>query len=173
LPFLTKGNGVQTARTFGRKGGADGGISPRRAASFGSARPADVEPAPAPALSRRAAFLASERARAADAAPAETVPEISAAQVQAVLNAQAAPPPPTDRSLKLSWPIWFFLGLAGGHRFYLRRPFTGALQAALFLGFAGATVMQYYWAFAGLLFSWIWYVADGIRLRTLHLHSGR
>ena len=45
---------------------------------------------------------------------------------------------PTDRSLRIAYLLWFFLGLAGGHRFYLRRPMTGAIQALLFLGCVGA-----------------------------------
>ena len=81
---------------------------------------------------------------------------------------------PTDRSLRTSYLIWFFLGLAGGHRFYLRRPITGAIQACLFAGCVGVVaVLQYYQAFAGLALSWIWYLVDGIRLRHLHSHSGR
>src|SRR5207237_4907228 len=50
-----------------------------------------------------------------------------------------------------AYAIWFFLGLAGGHRFYLRRPITGAVQALLFLSCIGAVaIFQYYQAFAGL-----------------------
>src|SRR6185295_3896517 len=81
---------------------------------------------------------------------------------------------PTDRSLKAAYLVWFFLGLGGGHRIYLRRPLTGAAQALLFLACLGAVVLfQYYQAFAGLALAWLWYLADGIRLRRLHQLSGR
>jgi hypothetical protein len=43
----------------------------------------------------------------------------------------------------------------------------------LFLGCVGAVAaFQYYQAFGGLALSWLWYLADGIRLKHLHKVSG-
>ena len=83
-----------------------------------------------------------------------------------------AEPVPTDRSLKTAYLLWFCLGLAGGHRLYLRRPLTGFLQAILFLGCWGAALMEYYRAFAGLALSCLWMVADGFLIGRLHRTSG-
>ena len=166
-----------TAQGFGRKGAA-GAIAPRRTKLVTSLQPRSFQPMQGVTISeeeseqRRAAFLAEERARnGAEAAPAE-LPAAEAELVLAALKAET-PPPPTDRSLRTAYAIWFLLGLAGGHRFYLRRPLTGALQALLFLACLGAVALfQYYQAFAGLALSWLWYLADGIRLKHLHLWSG-
>jgi hypothetical protein len=131
-------------------------------------------------LARRAAFLAAERAHADRSADTQVFPVPSEAAVRAVLNGEevsaaavAAAPVPTDRSLKAAYLIWFCTGLAGGHRFYLRRPFTGALQALLFFGCWGAALAEYYAAFLGLAFSCLWLVADGLLLVHLHRTSGR
>jgi len=152
-----------TAHTFGRKG-AIGAPAQRRAALVAhqprSFQPIREEKDEDEIAARRAAFVAEERARAAP--PPEALPPSAEPEVAA-----------TDRSLKTAYALWFFLGLAGGHRFYLRRPLTGAGQALLFLTCLGAvTLFQYYQAFAGLALSWLWYLADGIRLRALHLRSG-
>ena len=163
--------------TFGRKGASEAGISPRRAALLGLNRAQDFA-ASAPAgpddemTSRREAFVAAERARAEDLEPTEAMPVASEAAIKAILSIEA-PPPPTDRSIRLAYALWFFTGLFGGHRFYLRRPFTGVVQALIFSGCCGAALLQYYWAFAGLALSWLWMLADGIRLKHLHLWSGR
>jgi len=153
-----------TAHTFGRKG-AVGAPAQRRAGLVAhqprSFQPVREEKGEDEIAARRAAFVAEERARAAPPAPP---PELAL---------PAAEPVPTDRSLKTAYALWFFLGLGGGHRFYLRRPLTGAGQASLFLTCLGAVVLfQYYQAFAGLALSWLWYLADGVRLRALHLRSG-
>ena len=168
-----------TAQGFGRKNMAGVAAAPRRARLVADAQPRSFEPVrevEAPdeeAAERRAAFLAGERARSAPPAAAEALPAEAAEKALAALRSEA-PPPPTDRSLRTAYAIWFLLGLAGGHRFYLRRPLTGAVQALLFLTCLGAVVLfQYYQAFAGLALSWGWYLADGIRLKHLHLWSGR
>lgn len=150
-----------TAHTFGRKG-AVGAPAQRRTGLVAhqprSFQPIREEKDEDEIAARRAAFVAEERARAAP--PPE-------------LPLPAAEPVPTDRSLKAAYALWFLLGLAGGHRFYLRRPLTGAGQALLFVSCLGAvTLFQYYQAFAGLALSWLWYLADGVRLRALHLRSG-
>jgi len=153
-----------TAHTFGRKGAV--GVPAQRRAALVAHQPRPFQPIREEKdedeiAARRAAFVAEERARAAPPPPETLVPPAEAEIV------------PTDRSLKAAYAIWFFLGLAGGHRFYLRRPLTGAAQALLFLTCLGAvTLFQYYQAFAGLALSWLWYLADGIRLRALHLRSG-
>jgi len=153
-----------TAHTFGRKGAV--GVPAQRRAALVAHQPRSFQPIREEKdedeiAARRAAFVAEERARAAPPPPETLVPPAEAEIV------------PTDRSLKAAYAIWFFLGLAGGHRFYLRRPLTGAAQALLFLTCLGAvTLFQYYQAFAGLALSWLWYLADGIRLRALHLRSG-
>jgi TM2 domain-containing membrane protein YozV len=168
-----------TAHGFGRKGVAGVAVAPRRASLVASDKPrsfqpmADVADPGADAEQRRAAFLAQERARNA---PADGPAELPIAETETALAAlrAEAPPPPTDRSLRTAYLVWFFLGLGGGHRFYLRRPATGAAQALLFLACLGAVAgFQYYQACAGLALSWLWYLADGIRLRHLHLWSGR
>jgi TM2 domain-containing membrane protein YozV len=160
------------ARTFGRKG--EIGKPAQRRAGLVAHAPRSFRPA-APeddAEARRAAFLSEERARDAEPAGPSAVESV----LRAVKAMRAAAPEaiPTDRSLKAAWPIWFLLGLAGGHRFYLRRPISGALQALLFLGCLGAVVVaQRYEAFFGLAFSWVWMLADGIRLRRMFMTAGR
>jgi TM2 domain-containing membrane protein YozV len=167
-----------TAYGFGRKGVA-GAVAPRRASLVSTQQPRSFQPMrdisdpEDGAEQRRAAFLADERARAAPEASAEELPAAETEAALAALRAERGPPP-TDRLLKAAYAIWFFLGLGGGHRFYLRRPITGAVQALLFLSCVGAVaVFQYYEAFAGLALSWLCYLADGIRLKHLHLWSGR
>src|SRR3954468_11349170 len=160
-----------TAQNFGRKGMIAGGVAPRRASLVADEQPRSFQPMAgvadpgADAEERRAAFLAEERA------PGGSALELPSAEVEsalAKLKAERAPPP-TDRSLRTAYLLWFFLGLAGGHRLYLRRPYTGAAQALLFLACLGAVaIFQYYEAFAGLALSWLCYLADGIRLKRLH-----
>jgi TM2 domain-containing membrane protein YozV len=166
-----------TAYGFGRKGAAGGAVAPRRASLVAGQQPRSFQPMRdvadpgEDAEARRAAFLAQERG---GDAPAELA-GLPTAQTEAMLaSLKAEPVPvPTDRSLRTAYLLWFFLGLAGGHRFYLRRPATGAIQALLFLGCLGAVaLLQYYQAFAGLALSWLWFLGDGIRLRCLHLRSG-
>jgi hypothetical protein len=168
-----------TASGFGRKGVAGGAVAPRRARLVAVQEPRSFQPLRAvddpdqESEARRAAFLADERARIAPAAEPAALPTAETETMLAALKAERAPPP-TDRSLRIAYIIWFCLGLGGGHRFYLRRPYTGALQALLFLGCVGVVAMfQYYQAFAGLALSWLWFLADGVRLQRLHLWSGR
>lgn len=164
-----------TAHSFGRKGGL--GAPAQRRAALVAHQPRSFQPMRAESddediEARRAAFVADERARAVP--PAEAV--LPSAQAESALESFKAEAElvPTDRALRTAYLIWFPLGLGGGHRFYLRRPLTGAVQALLFLGCLGAVVLvQYYQAFAGLALSWLWYLADGIRLPSLHLRSGR
>jgi TM2 domain-containing membrane protein YozV len=148
-----------TARTtFGKKGvGDDGGASA--------------------AQSRRAAFLATERTRGDRAAETEVFPAPTRADIARV---QAAPEaesplawrhPVGPRSLKLTYALWLVLGIAGAHRFYLGRTYSGAVQAALCVGCFAATWMQYYQAFAGLGLCWIWMFVDGLKLKQMHAEA--
>ena len=155
-----------TARTFGKK---------RMEGDGGDA-----------VATRREAFLAAERARADRVAesdvfsPAGSALRANFAAQQANADERAPDPVaiveegepvpfvPLDRSLPVTYAIWLFLGLAGGHRLYLGRPIIGAAQAAIFIASLGAVVgYQYYPAFAGLLLSWLWFFADGLRLRKM------
>lgn len=160
-----------TSRTFGRKGGI--GAPAQRRTALLAHQPRSFEPIERQIAdedrieARRAAFVAEERARADDAAAlpfaaaTETALRAFKAEVEfAVL--------PADRSLKIAYLLWFATGLAGGHRFYLRRPLTGAVQALLFTGCVGAVLAQYYPAFAGLALSWLWMLADGFLIRRMY-----
>lgn len=164
-----------TARSFGRKGGI--GEPARRRAALVAHAPRSFKPQAAPQEdfgSRRAAFLDEEHQRGAPLEP--DAPSALEALLDGI-KAWRKPVPraaPVDRSLKAAWPIWFLLGLAGGHRFYLRKPITGALQALLFLGCLGAVILfQRYEAFFGLGLSWLWMLIDGIRLKKLFMTAGR
>jgi TM2 domain-containing membrane protein YozV len=167
-----------TAQGFGRKGMTVGAAAPRRTSLVSEPQPRsfhplrDVADPGEDAEERRAAFLAQERAEGPSSAEPAALPSAETEKVLAALKAERGPPP-TDRSLRAAYLLWFFLGLGGGHRFYLRRPITGAVQALIFLACLGAVAFQYYQAFAGLALSWLWYLADGIRLKHLHLWSGR
>ena len=132
--------------------------APSRRAAFGARNPDHFEAVEIDeAALRRAAFLAGERAR--KQAPAETA-------------LPAEPVAPTDRSLKTAYITWFCAGLAGGHRFYLRRPLTGALQAALFAGGWGAAIAEYYAGFGVVGLSCLWMLADGLLIAHLHRTAG-
>ena len=164
-----------TARTFGRRGAV--GAPAQRRAALVAHQPRSFEPIERQSgedddiEARRAAFVAEERARAATAkaAPFAGATESALRAFKAEVEFAALP---ADRSLKIAYLLWFVLGLAGGHRFYLRRPLTGAIQALLFLGCVGAVLAQYYPAFAGLALSWLWMLADGFLIRRLHRTAG-
>ena len=167
-----------TASGFGRKGFAGAGVGQRRTSlvvgeaprSFVPQRPSDDNDESIEA--RRAAFLTQEHSHAGASAPPSAMPSAAAESALEAIRAERVAVP-TDRVLRTAYLVWFFTGLAGGHRFYLRRPIGGALQAALFLGCLVAVAgFQYYQAFAGLAASWLWYLVDGIRLKRLHEDSG-
>ncbi len=145
------------ARTFGKKGTADGETG---------------------LASRRAAFLAQERARAGgesrvaetDVFPARET--TIADRVEFVEKPKKVREPVGPRSLTLAWGLWLPLGLAGAHRLYLGRYLTGAIQAVLFIGCVIAVFgLQIYPAFAGLTVSWLWMFADGLRLKKMHAEA--
>lgn len=149
-----------TARAFGRKGMAGGlAAAPSRRSAFGARDPDHFEPVEIDeAALRRAAFVAEERDRA----------ETPAAAASPIFE----PAAPADRSLKTAYLLWFGAGLAGGHRFYLRRPLSGALQAAVFVSGWGAAIAEYYAGFGVVALSCLWMVADGFLISSLHRTSG-
>ena len=145
------------ARTFGKKGSTTGesGVA-----------------------SRRAAFLAQERARAegeSRAADTDVFPSgetTIAHRVEFVEKPKKVREPVGPRSLRLAWALWFPWGLAGAHRFYLGRYTSGAIQAVIFLACLVAVFgFQLYPAFAGLVLSWLWMLVDGLKLKRMHAEA--
>ena len=161
-----------TARTFGRKG--EIGAPAQRRTALIAHQPRSFQPIERQATdddgveARRAAFVAEERARADGAAAALPFAAATEAALRAFKAEVEFAALPADRSLKVAYALWFVTGLAGGHRFYLRRPVTGAVQASFFAACVGAAVGQYYQAFGGLALSWLWMVADGFLIRRMH-----
>lgn len=145
------------ARTFGKKGTENG---------------------EAATASRRAAFLAEERARAdgeSRAADTDVFPvgeTTIAHRIEFVEKPKKVREPVGPRSLPLTWALWFPWGLAGAHRFYLGRHATGAIQAAIFISCVVAVFgFQLYPAFGGLVVSWIWMFVDGLKLKQMHAEA--
>lgn len=146
------------ARTFGKKGTAGGGETP--------------------AVSRRAAFIAEERARAdgeSRTAETEVFPgreTTIADRIEFVDKPKRVREPVGQRSYPLTWALWFVVGVAGLHRLYLGRYITGALQAALFIGCVTLVFgFQRYPAFLGLAISWLWMLIDGLGLKTMYAEA--
>jgi TM2 domain-containing membrane protein YozV len=148
------------ARTFGKKGTTGGGEGA--------------------VASRRAAFLAQERARidgesrAADTEvfPAAETATTIADRIEFVEKPKKVREPVGPRSLRLAWLLWFPLGLAGAHRLYLGRYVSGAIQAVIFIGCVVAVFgFQRYPAFAGLVVSWLWMFVDGLKLKQMHAEA--
>ena len=148
------------ARTFGKKGSTTGG-----------------EPAPA---SRRAAFLAQERARVdgesraaeTEVFPARATMTTIADRIEFVDKPKKERAPVGPRSLPLTWAIWFIAGLAGVHRLYLGRYVSGAIQAALFIGCVTLVFgFQRYPAYLGLVISWLWLLIDGLALKKMYAEA--
>jgi TM2 domain-containing membrane protein YozV len=115
-----------TARTFGRRGGGDGGTfgaghGAGAAGGFG-ARGAGEDPAMA---ARRAAFLAEERARA------DRPPESSDGLDRTLDMPRSGPIFIREKSMGTAYLLWFFLGGFGAHRFYLGFPVSAAIQMIL------------------------------------------
>ena len=147
------------ARTFGKKGAAGGGDA---------------------GASRRAAFLAQERARAdgesrvaeTEVFPADARATTIADRIEFVDQPERVREPVGPRSLSLAWLLWFQMGLACAHRLYLGRYRSGVLQAALFFGCVVAVFgLQIYPAFAGLIVSWLWMFVDGLKLKQMHAEA--
>ncbi len=151
------------ARTFGKKGTG-------RSETGGETAQA----------SRRAAFLAQERARAdgeSRAADTDVFPSPEGEPVTTLADRiefveKKVREPVGPRSLGLTWALWCPWGLAGAHRLYLGRYATGAIQAAIFVSCVVAVFgFQLYPAFAGLVLSWLWMLVDGLRLRQMHAEA--
>jgi TM2 domain-containing membrane protein YozV len=166
-----------TAPAFGRKNLI--GAPAQRRSGLVAHQPRSFQPIERPSAddgddvaTRRAAFLSEERSRTDGPAKAEPFALATESALRAFKAEVEFPPLPADRSLKAAFVLWFFLGLAGGHRFYLRRPLTGAIQALLFFGCVGAVWAQYYPAFGGLAVSWLWMLADGFLIRRMHRTAG-
>jgi TM2 domain-containing membrane protein YozV len=164
-----------TARTFGRKGGI--AAPAQRRTALLAHQPRSFEPIERQAAgddeiaAKRAAFLAGERARA-DAPRNMQLAAATENALRALKSQVEFAAFPADRSLKIAYLLWFATGLAGGHRFYLRRPLTGTIQALIFLGCVGGAVAQYYPAFAGLALSWLWMLGDGFLIRRMYRTAG-
>ncbi len=110
--------------TFGRKGMAAAAPVGRRAQYF-TPPPAAVE---GEFDRRREAFIAAERARVGEAAEAD--PMASAARAKE----KGLPVFAGQKSAKVAYSLWFFLGMISAHRFYLGRPITGVAQTCLWYG---------------------------------------
>ncbi len=140
--------------SFGRKGlSADvTGQPARRRAQFGQAGAAAAETVAAdPVADRRAAFLAAERARAADA-DGDTPGASPLARTNTVFV--------REKSLGTAYLLWFFLGGFGAHRFYLASPVTAIAQVSLWY-----ISLMFYMAGqpgAGFLLTagWLWILGD-------------
>jgi TM2 domain-containing membrane protein YozV len=143
--------------SFGRKGlSADMvGQQPARRRAFGQALPAREESAEPidPAAERRSAFLAAERARAADVEPGEDGdPPAKAGAAPTVLVG--------GKSLGTAYLLWFFLGGFSAHRIYLSTPLTAIAQVSLWY-----ISLMFYMAGhpgAGYLVTagWLWILGD-------------
>jgi TM2 domain-containing membrane protein YozV len=141
--------------SFGRRGlAADvvGQPAPRRR-RFGQAGIAPPAPSD-PVAERRAAFLAAERARAAD------VEESDAGQISPAVVGK----PPIlvgGKSLGTAYVLWFFLGGFSAHRFYLGSPLTAIAQ--IFLWYV--SLMFYMAGHSGggylVVAGWLWIIGDG------------
>lgn len=145
--------------SFGRRGlSADvAGQPARRRAQFGqagAAAPTDADPA----ADRRAAFLAAERARAADADVgidgASPLARTSTVFVR-------------EKSLATAYILWFFLGGFSAHRFYLNSPLTAIAQVSLWY----ISLMFYMSGQPGAGFmltaGWLWILGDAYFIPSL------
>ncbi|MGQ0660471.1 TM2 domain-containing protein [Sphingosinicella sp.] len=143
--------------SFGRKGlSADVvGQPARRRAQFGQAgaAPADVASAD-PVADRRAAFLAAERARAADLDHAGDgeAPTATAGRTKTIIVG--------GKSLGTAYVLWFFLGGFSAHRFYLGTPLTAIAQVALWYVSLMVFMAGNAGAFYPLTLGWLWILGD-------------
>jgi TM2 domain len=146
---------------------SDGGAPARRAARLVPQQaPEPVGEAEEMEI-RREVFLAEERARAGETAAAETLAyEVTPAAVSEAVWGK-------PKSLAVAYALWLFLGLFGGHRFYLGRYITGALQAVLGLVSWGLLAFEYYPAFIGMALALTWMSADAYFVRKMHARPPR
>jgi TM2 domain-containing membrane protein YozV len=145
-----------TSASFGRKGlSADvTAQEPPRRRAFGQAGAAPAETAAAdPMADRRAAFLAAERARAADVDHGgDGEAPVATGGTKAIVVG--------GKSLGTAYVLWFFLGSFSAHRFYLGSPLTAIAQVSLWY------ISLMFWmaghSGAGYLMTagWLWIIAD-------------
>ena len=149
--------------TFGRKGTTNPTSQPpARRASFGQARVASAAPDAPPAdpvADRRAAFLAAERARAADAQDVDTDGMVPGKARKTVFI--------KERSLATAYVLWFFLGGFSAHRFYLGTPLTAIAQVCLWY----VSLMFFMAGNPGALYlfglGWLWIIGDCVLIPQL------
>ena len=136
--------------SFGRKGlSADAiGQQPARRRAFGQTGMASADPM----VDRRAAFLAAERARAADVDDGEQVQTASVPGRPAIVVG--------GKSATTAYVLWFFLGGFSAHRFYLNSPLTAIAQVSLWyislMFFMAGNPGAFYPMTAG----WLWIISD-------------
>jgi TM2 domain-containing membrane protein YozV len=145
--------------SFGRKGlAADvtGQPAPRRRqfgqAGFAGSTAVEVQ-VDDPLADRRAAFLAAERARAADADDGVGPVAVTGRSKAIVVG---------GKSLTTAYVLWFFLGGFSAHRFYLGTPLTAIAQVCLWyvsLMFFMAGNPE---AFYPLALGWLWIIGDSL-----------
>lgn len=140
--------------SFGRKG-LSGDVTaqePARRRHFGQAGAAPAKPAADPMADRRAAFLAAERARAADLDDGEPVQTTTVAGRPAIVVG--------GKSATTAYVLWFFLGGFSAHRFYLNSPLTAIAQVSLWyislMFFMAGNPGAFYLMTAG----WLWIIGD-------------
>lgn len=135
--------------TFGRKGSGAAAAPAGRRAQF----IAVAAPSPEDELERRrAAFIASERARA------EQAVETGRPAATPVIT---APIFSGGKSLGVAYLLWIMFGLISAHRFYLGRPLTGIAQTGLWYGSLMYWMAGYDVAVGTLAAGLLWVVADG------------
>ncbi len=137
--------------TFGRKGMEAAAPVGRRAQYF-TPPPVAVEDA---LDRRREAFIAAERARAGEAAEAAD-PMASAARAKE----KGLPVFPGQKSARVAYSLWFFLGMISAHRFYLGRPITGVAQTCLWYVSLMFWMAGHELAFFPMVAGVSWLVAD-------------
>ena len=73
---------------------------------------------------------------------------------------QGAPPQQTGPSLLFAYVLWWFLGTAGAHRFYLQRPRSGLAMLALLVLTIAANIYRLPFADIALAVLGIWWIVD-------------
>lgn len=141
--------------SFGRKGlsAEVTAQAPVRRRQFGQAGAVPTGAKSDPMAERRAAFLAAERARAADVdRDGDIETPVRPGGTKAILVG--------GKSLGTAYILWFFLGGFSAHRFYLGAPLTAIAQVSLWyvslMFFMAGNPGAFYLITAG----WLWIIAD-------------
>ncbi|MEJ2120071.1 MAG: FHA domain-containing protein [Alphaproteobacteria bacterium] len=109
--------------------------------------PETARPPTAPQTASRPETTSETTSRpGASAAPPPTVPDAPPmpATPTAVAARQSATPADPAPSMLVAYLLWFFLGVLGAHRVYLRAYVSGAIQALMFVS-AIATMLVLMW----------------------------